>query len=217
MGTREIEASAVDPRPPDAFRIRPGLPKDAGSFLRMWKGVVAERRFVRTESVHRSVRYYRRKFFKRAWTDEEASIVAVVGDRVIGHLTVSREEGGAARHVASIGIAVDRAWRGCGVGSALMTECIRWARSVGVEKLALSVYPDNQAAIALYRKFGFREEGRLTGQSKKSIGYRDEIVMGLWLTPQPDSASPPTSRGVPQSAGLPDAGHSGVPPGEWRG
>jgi len=66
-----------------------------------------------------------------------------------------------------------------------MDEAIRWARQFGVEKLALSVYPDNDAARALYRKFGFLEEGRLTGHSKKSIGYRDEIVMGLWLIERP--------------------------------
>jgi ribosomal protein S18 acetylase RimI-like enzyme len=39
--------------------------------------------------------------------------------------------------------------------------------------------------LALYRKFGFKEEGRLTGHSRKSIGYFDEIVMGLWLNARP--------------------------------
>jgi putative acetyltransferase len=53
------------------------------------------------------------------------------------------------------------------------------------------VYPDNQAARALYRKFGFEEEGRLTGHSKKRIGYLDEVVMGRWLIDRPAS---PTER-----------------------
>jgi L-phenylalanine/L-methionine N-acetyltransferase len=100
---------------------------------------------------------------------------------VIGHLNASREEGPMTRHVASLGMAVAPEWRGRGVGAALMQEVIRWAKEVGVEKLALSVYPHNEAAMALYRKFGFKEEGRLTGHSKKSIGYLDEIVMGLWV------------------------------------
>jgi RimJ/RimL family protein N-acetyltransferase len=43
------------------------------------------------------------------------------------------------------------------------------------------VYPHNEAARALYRKFGFEEEGRLIGQSRKSYGYEDEIVMARWL------------------------------------
>jgi ribosomal protein S18 acetylase RimI-like enzyme len=47
------------------------------------------------------------------------------------------------------------------------------------------VYPDNEAALELYRRLGFAEEGRLSGHSKKAIGYRDEILMGLWLIPPP--------------------------------
>jgi len=172
------------PIPP--FQVRPGEPRDAASFVEMWRAVVGERRFVRTESVPRSVRFYRRRYFRRTWTDREASIVAVTGDRVIGHLSVSREDSPVTRHVASIGMAVAADWRGRGVGTALLSEAIRWAGEFGVEKLALSVYPDNEPALALYRRFGFTEEGRLTGHSKKSIGYRDEIVMGLWLAGGPD-------------------------------
>jgi RimJ/RimL family protein N-acetyltransferase len=151
------------------------------SFLQMWEEVVAEKRFIRTEEVRRSARYYRRMYFKDSWTRRQASVVAVVGDRVIGHLGVAREEGQATDHVASLGMAVSSDWRGKGVGTALMTKAIEWAKEMGVEKLALSVYPHNEAARALYLKFGFVEEGRLTGHSKKSIGYIDEIVMGLWL------------------------------------
>jgi RimJ/RimL family protein N-acetyltransferase len=176
MGTSEAEP----------FLVRPAGPADAASFVELWKAVAAEKRFIRTEVVDRPVRYYRRRFLRKTWGDEQATIVAVHGDRVIGHLHIAREESPYTRHVASLGMTVAADWRGRGVGSALMTEAIRWAHSMGIEKLALSVYPDNEVARALYRKFGFREEGRLTGHSKKSIGYRDEIVMGLWLIDQPD-------------------------------
>ena len=185
MGTSAELGSRADDLAPRPFEVRPAEPRDASSFVEMWRAVVAERRYVRTERAPQSVRFYRRRYFRRPWTDAQASIVAVAGDRVIGHLNVSREEGPVTRHVASIGMAVAAEWRGRGVGSALMVEAIRWARQFGVEKLALSVYPDNEAALALYRKFGFQEEGRLTGHSKKSIGYRDEIVMGLWLIERP--------------------------------
>jgi L-phenylalanine/L-methionine N-acetyltransferase len=169
------------------FVVRPARPRDAASFVELWKAVAAEGRFIRTERIDRSVRYYRRRFFKRTMGGEQATLVAVLGDRVIGHIHVAREDSPWTRHVASLGMTVAADWRGRGVGSALMAEVIGWAKSVGVEKLALSVYPDNEAARALYAKFGFQEEGRLTGHSKKSIGYRDEIVMGLWLIPQPPS------------------------------
>jgi len=143
---------------------------------------------VRTDRVTGSLGHYRRRF-RKGWTTEEANLVAVHRNRLIGHLAVSREEHPVTHHIASIGMSVALDWRRRGVGSALMAEAVRWAREQGVEKLALSVYPDNLAARALYRRFGFAEEGRLSGHSKKAIGYRDEIVMGLWLIPRPDGAS----------------------------
>jgi RimJ/RimL family protein N-acetyltransferase len=168
------------------------VPGDATSFLELWRGVVSEKRYVRTERVTTSVRHYRRQF-RRSWTTNEAEIVAVQGSRVIGHLNVSREDSPATRHVASLGMSVVADRRGMGIGTALLEQCVRWAKEVGVEKLALSVYPDNERAIGLYRKFGFTEEGRLTGHSKKSVGYRDEIVMGLWLIPRPILGTSETS------------------------
>jgi RimJ/RimL family protein N-acetyltransferase len=177
--------------PPDpAFVVRPGRPGDARSFVDLWRAVVDEGLHVRTDAVTHGIPFYRRQFFRRPWTPDQASIVAVAGGRVIGHLTVSREESAATRHVASLGMVVAADWRGRGVGSALLVEAIRWAGEVGVEKLALSVYPHNEPALALYRKFGFVEEGRLTGHSRKRIGYLDEIVMGLWLEARP-TGSPP--------------------------
>jgi RimJ/RimL family protein N-acetyltransferase len=178
-----------DPRAPDApeirvpegVTIRPARPSDAASFLQMFRAVVAERRWVRTDVVTRSVRDQRR-MFREAWSPSRAILVALDrAGRVIGNIWIAREEHPVNRHVASIGMAVAKEWRGRGVGSALMAEALRWAREQGVEKVALSVYPGNDRAAALYRKFGFVEEGRLVRQSKKSYGYEDEIVMARFL------------------------------------
>jgi RimJ/RimL family protein N-acetyltransferase len=166
------------------FSVRPSRGSDARSFLDLYRAVAGEGRYIRTEEVRRGTRYYRRQMAK-SWEPAEASIVAVAGGRVIGHLGISREEHPVTRHIASIGMMVAADSRNRGVGSALLEEAIRWAREMRVEKLALSVYPDNESGRALYRKFGFVEEGRLSGHSKKRIGYRDEIVMGLWLADRP--------------------------------
>src|SRR5207253_1230452 len=61
------------------FSVRPGRTSDVVSFLDLWRAVVGERRFVRTETVTRSLRFYRRRFFRHPWTADEASIVAVAG------------------------------------------------------------------------------------------------------------------------------------------
>lgn len=167
---------------PAGIEIRPARPGDARGFLETYRAVVAERRWIRTEHVPHGVRHYRRAF-RRSWTDERATIMAVaVGDdRVVGNLGISREEHPVSRHVATLGMMVGADWRGRGVGAALMAAAFRWAAEVGVEKVALSVFPHNEAAIALYRKFGLVEEGRLVGHSRKSYGYEDEIVMARWV------------------------------------
>jgi putative acetyltransferase len=142
----------------------------------MWREVVAERRFVRTEEVRATTRQFRRQF-RQSITPEGARLMAVANGRVIGALFIERMSHPVNRHVATLGMAVERRWRGRGIGTALMDAALRWARWAPVEKVTLEVYPTNQGAVALYRKFGFVEEGRLARQSRKSYGYEDELIM----------------------------------------
>jgi putative acetyltransferase len=160
--------------------IRPATARDAASYLDLYRAVAAEGGFIRTERVTGGVRPYRRRL-RRSWTDRDANLVAVVDGRVVGSLGITREDHPVTRHVATLGMFVGEAWRGRGIGTALLGEALRWARSVGVEKLELTVYPRNSPAVALYRRFGFVEEGTLVRHSKKSYGYEDEVLMGLWL------------------------------------
>jgi ribosomal protein S18 acetylase RimI-like enzyme len=79
-------------------------------------------------------------------------------------------------------MAVAREWRGRGVGSALVSAAIERARAEGLHKVSLDVFPHNAAGIALYRKFGFVEEGRRVGHYRRANGELwDAIVMGLLL------------------------------------
>jgi RimJ/RimL family protein N-acetyltransferase len=174
------EAAAPPHPPPADVVIRPASPRDAGPFLDLYRAIAAEGGFIRTERVSGSVRSYRRRL-RSSWSDREATLVALAGGRIVGSIGIQRDEHPVTRHVATLGMYVARDWRGRGVGTALMREAISWARSVGVEKLELTVYPGNAAARALYRRFGFAEEGTLLRHSKKSYGYEDEVLMGLWL------------------------------------
>jgi RimJ/RimL family protein N-acetyltransferase len=106
------------------------------------------------------------------------TVVAVADGRVVGmlHVDVSRHGFG------EFGMLVDRDWRGRGVGSALLQATVEWARGHGLHKLCLEVFAQNSAAIALYRKYGFMEEGRRTKQYRRDSGELwDSIVMGLLL------------------------------------
>jgi diaminopimelate decarboxylase len=179
-----FQAPPPDAEPPPGVEIRRARPGDLRGVARLLADVASERRFIRTEQVRGSRRVWRRRL-RESWTNREASIVAVAEGRLVGNIGIAREAGLDA-HVATLGMSVDKEWRGRGVGSALLGEALRWARSVGVEKVSLTVYQHNTRAVALYRKFGFVDEGRLSGQSKKSYGYEDEVIMSMWLTPQGD-------------------------------
>ncbi|MGI8615302.1 MAG: GNAT family N-acetyltransferase [Actinomycetota bacterium] len=163
----------------EALEIRTAEPRDARAFLEHWTAIVEEERFVRSEEVQVSARGYRRRFRQRS--DLETNLLAFEGGRLVGHVTVQRERHPVTRHVASLAIAVAADARGRGIGSRLMVEAVEWSTQAGVEKLVLSVYPHNDAAISLYRRFGFVEEGRLARHSRKSYGYEDEILMAAWI------------------------------------
>jgi putative acetyltransferase len=121
-----------------------------------------------------------REGFEQGLDDQYVvNLVAVdESDRLIGQLDAR----GRANRPAEIGMAVADGWRGRGVGTALMLACIETARKRGIHKLALNVWPDNDAAIRLYEKLGFEREGLLRGHYRRQNGeWWDAIVMGLLL------------------------------------
>jgi len=73
-------------------------------------------------------------------------------------------------HVADISVYVERAWRGHGVGRALLGALVQRAIALGYHKLVLAAFPDNVAGMALYARMGFarvgvyREQGLLDGR-----------------------------------------------------
>jgi RimJ/RimL family protein N-acetyltransferase len=66
-----------------------------------------------------------------------------------------------------------------GIGTALLEQAVEWARGAGVRKLELHVFPHNEAAIALYERFGFRQEGYRRAHYRRGSDYVDAILMAL--------------------------------------
>jgi ribosomal-protein-alanine N-acetyltransferase len=71
-------------------------------------------------------------------------------------------------------LAVDPEWRRQGIGARLVEDCLASARRQGLSAAVLEVRPSNTQAVALYRKFGFREIARRPGYYSDS---REEALI----------------------------------------
>jgi len=95
------------------------------------------------------------------------------------------------RHVMTIGLSVAQEAQGRGVGTALMQALCDWADNWGqVLRLELTVYADNARAIALYGRFGFKQEGLHRGYALRDGAYVDALSMAR-LHPNPPHITPP--------------------------
>jgi putative acetyltransferase len=152
-----------------AFEIRRGRPEDARGLVELFAAVAEERDAIATEPPV--------DIDARA-TDFAASIdgtiVAVAAGDLVGSLHVEANRFG----VGELGMTVARPWRGRGVGSALLAAAIDIADNwLNYRRLELTVYTDNAAAIALYRKFGFVPEGTHRDYSFRDGRFVDALAM----------------------------------------
>ena len=160
------------------FIIRRATPGDAPSLVELgravgtepagwlisdstWRGVSDERRYLRAVRRHAHA----------------AVFVAETEERVVGRLSLARDDHPASSHVADLGLMVAAGQRRRGIGRALLEAAVEWAREAGVRKLELHVFPHNAPAIALYEGFGFRREGYRRGHYRRGAQYIDAILM----------------------------------------
>ena len=180
-GTRSGSGPAAPgPTPPAAgavFEVRPARPDDLDALVELYADVAAEGRWIAAEApVDRAMRH--RRMSELLDRRDACLLVAVAGDELVGQLGIELARYG----VADLGMLVAAPWRGRGVGSALVAAGLAWARQAGAHKVALQVWPHNQAAIALYEKFGFQREGLLRRHYRRRNGELwDAVVMGLLL------------------------------------
>jgi ribosomal protein S18 acetylase RimI-like enzyme len=86
-------------------------------------------------------------------------VVAVADGEVLGWCDLRPKTAPTLRHSAVLGMGVVRAYRGQGIGSLMLASTLELARAHGIRRAELSVRSDNAPAIALYRRFGFVDEG----------------------------------------------------------
>jgi putative acetyltransferase len=90
------------------------------------------------------------------------------------------------RHAAGIGMSVRDDWQGRGIGDALMRTALdRADKWMQVLRIELTVYTDNAAAVALYRRHGFVVEGTHRAYALRDGVFVDAYAMARLHPRQP--------------------------------
>jgi len=130
------------------------------------------------------------------WIDDMAAgdymLVAEIDGNVVGNLGLhAAAKSPRRRHVGTLGMSVHDDFHRRGVGSALLKAAIDLADNwIAYTRLELTVYTDNAAAVALYRKFGFGIEGTARGYALRNGEYVDAFMMAR-PAPAPAHRAPP--------------------------
>lgn len=110
-------------------------------------------------------------------------LVAEKDNQIIAHGFLAPFERKALAHIVALTLVVHVGHQEQGIGKAILGDLIVWAKnSSKIDKIQINVRDGNDRAIGLYKKLGFKEEGRLLKRIKISDDYYlDDIVMGLWV------------------------------------
>lgn len=130
-----------------------------------WRDAADERRYLR------AIRRY----------PNAAVFVCEDEGRIVGRLSIARDQHPASNHVADLGLMVAASHRRRGIGTALLDAAAAWGRESDVRKLELHVFPWNEAAIALYEHYGFVKEGYRRNHYRRGDEYVDAILMAYDL------------------------------------
>ncbi len=122
---------------------------------------------------------------------DHLSLVAERDGRIVGSAGLHPMPQLRRRHVALLGISVASEAQRQGVGTALMKALCDYADGwAQILRIELTVFTDNERAVALYRRFGFRHEGTHRGFALRAGAYADVHAMAR-LHPHPPTLSWP--------------------------
>jgi len=89
---------------------------------------------------------------------DSVMLLAKHGDKIVGNASLSRMPR-RMRHRGDLSVAVVKEYWNRGIGRLLMEEIVAFAKVNGFAVIDLQVRSDNEAAIHLYEKLGFRKIG----------------------------------------------------------
>ncbi len=153
---------------------RKAEPSDAEAMLKCYTAPLAARNTLQIP--YRSLESVREQLTKSGEGDHV--LVAEIEGEVVGVIGLHTSSRPRVNHKGEVGMMVRDDWQGKGVGAAMMRAVIDLAdKWLNLTRIELTVFTDNESAIALYRKFGFELEGTLRKYAFRDGEFVDAYAM----------------------------------------
>lgn len=157
--------------------VRPAQLRDITAIYRVLCSVIAEQDYLMSQQKPELPMFTR--FIEANLKRGNPVWLAQEGMHAVGWCDVYPRGNDVQRHVGRVGMGVSAASRGKGHGKAMLAAVIDASWAAGFTRLELEVFTTNHAAIALYNRFGFVQEGLHRQVRRDSRGYRDTYTMAL--------------------------------------
>ena len=164
------------------YMIRPGKLEDSEAILDIQRSVVSEGEFL----IPLATEFNKTPSQQSEWVqsilnhEKETFLVAENEGEIVGWIVFEMTKNRMRlSHTGTFGMMIRKGYRGMGIGRMLLQALLDWAESNPcIEKVSLGVFASNHAAISLYKKMGFIEEGRKVKEFKMNENeYVDDILM----------------------------------------
>jgi len=105
------------------------------------------------------------------------TVLAEKGDEVVGYASLHHDQVSWQRHLGELRVQVGPAYRSHGLGSAMGREIFAIAPEMGIQKIVAHMTPNQEGAIALVMRSGFRKEAVLHDFVMDRNGRKNDLVV----------------------------------------
>jgi len=147
--------------------IRLAEDKDAQDMLTLFSKLDSETEFMLFEPGERKTTLGEQKRNVSYFLEDESKAMIVAEDKgIVGFSVLIGGNLARNSHVVSLVMGIEKSSWGKGVGSKLLDFTITLANEMQFSRIELTVHTTNNAAINLYKKFGFKIEGERSSSIK---------------------------------------------------
>jgi len=165
--------------------IREIVPDDACNLLKFAKAILQEEIYSFTSINEFNFGIDEEKEWIKNMLKNKNNVFLVVEHKneLIGNISIIQNTSLKSSHVSELSINIMYEYRNKGIGTILMDAGLKKINGCpDIKKIVLQVFDNNERAIALYKKYGFTEEGKLKRQIKfNKESYVDVCLMAKWI------------------------------------